>query len=54
MYRYTQFHPALDKIINPEAGQVDVFQNLLQAKLDEKLEDNNPPDAPSLTDLTNN
>jgi len=51
---YTQFHPALDKIINPKAGQVDVFQNLLQAKLDEKLEDNNPPDAPSLTDLTNN
>ncbi len=49
---YTQFHPALDKVINPEAGQVDDFLNLLQDKLDEKLEDNNPPDAPSLTDFT--
>ena len=30
---YTQFHPALDKVINPEAGQVDDFLNLLQNKL---------------------
>ena len=51
---HTQFHPALDKIINPEAGPVDNFMNLLQEKLDEKLEDNNPPDAPTLSDLSSN
>jgi hypothetical protein len=51
---YTQFRPALDKVVNPEAGPIDKFIDLLQEKLDEKLEDNNPPDAPTLTDILNN
>lgn len=46
---YTLFKPALDIITTPEAGSLDDFCNLLQEKLDEKLE--NPPDAPTLTDL---
>jgi len=50
---YTQFQSALDMVINPEAGQIDNFLNLLQNKLDDKLEDNNPPDAPTLMDVTN-
>lgn len=46
---YTEFAPALEKISRPEPGEVDDFVELLQDKLDDKLE-NNPPDAPSLGD----
>ena len=47
---YTEFEPALDVIIKPEPGDVSNFMTLLQDKLDEKLNDN-PPDAPALTDI---
>lgn len=49
---YTDFEPALKKVTNSETGQLDDFIELLQARLDEKLEENNPPDAPALNDLT--
>ena len=48
---YTQFGPALRKITTPEAGAIEAFVNKLQAKLDEKLENNYPPDAPTLADV---
>lgn len=48
---YTQFDPALQKITAPEAGPVAQFVSHLQTKLDEKLETNYPPDAPTLTDI---
>lgn len=48
---YTEFKPALDRITVPEPGPVKVFIEHLQSRLDEKLEDGNPPDAPTLTDL---
>ena len=48
---YTQFGPALRKITTPEAGLVEEFVNKLQAELDEKLESNYPPDAPTLADV---
>ncbi len=48
---YTQFKPALDKITMSEPGQIEAFIEHLQDRLDEKLDDNNPPDAPTLTDL---
>ncbi len=48
---YTQFKSALDKITVPEPGPIDVFIEHLQNRLDEKLEDSNPPDAPALGDL---
>lgn len=46
---YTEFTPALKKITNPEPGKVGDFISVLQNKLDEQLE--NPPDAPTLTDI---
>lgn len=48
---YTGFHPALNTITTAEAGSEKEFRDYLQHKLDEHLEDNNPPDAPTLTDL---
>jgi len=48
---YTQFKPALDTITMPEPGPVEDFLENLQNKLDEHLENNNPPDAPILTDI---
>lgn len=48
---YTQFGSALQKITTPEAGPVEKFVGELQAKLDEKLENNYPPDAPTLADI---
>jgi hypothetical protein len=48
---YTQFKPALDRITIAEPGPVDAFIGHLQERLDEKLDDGNPPDAPTLTDL---
>jgi len=46
---YTEFNPALERIIKPVPGDVEDFIQLLQNKLDEQL-DGNPPDAPTLTD----
>jgi hypothetical protein len=48
---YTQFGPALQKITTPAAGPIEEFVSELQAKLDEKLENNYPPDAPTLADI---
>ena len=48
---YTRFKPALDRITTPEPGHMPTFLDLLQRKLDEKLEDLTPPDAPTLTDI---
>ncbi|MBI5969921.1 MAG: hypothetical protein HY884_02065 [Deltaproteobacteria bacterium] len=47
---YTEFEPALAKISTPLPGTEKGFIELLQERLDEKLE-SNPPDAPTLTDL---
>ncbi len=48
---YTQFAPALDKITKPDVGNVSDFVQLLQNKLDEKL-DGHPPDTETLRDIT--
>jgi len=45
---YTKFMPAIDRISRARQGQIEDFLQLLQNKLDEKLE--NPPDAPTLED----
>ena len=50
---YTQFRPALQQITTPEAGPIDEFVDELQTKLDAKLENDYPPDAPTLTDILN-
>jgi hypothetical protein len=47
---YTRFEPTMLKITTSEVGLLEDFVERLQAKLDEKL-DNNPPDAPTLTDI---
>ncbi len=49
---YTAFTPALEIITTSEAGLAEEFVDHLQQKLDEKLEDGYPPQAPTLTDLT--
>ena len=48
---YTEFQSALKQITTADPGKIDDFIDILQQKLDEKLE-GNPPDAPTLTDLT--
>jgi len=48
---YTQFGAALQKITTPAAGPVENFIGELQIKLDEKLDNDYPPDAPALTDI---
>lgn len=48
---YTEFQSALKQITTADPGKIDDFIDVLQQKLDEKLE-GNPPDAPALTDLT--
>jgi hypothetical protein len=48
--RYTNFKNALDKITMPSPGRIDDFINVLQDKLDEKL-DNNPPENHTLADI---
>ncbi len=48
---YTEFEPALRQITTAEPGRIEEFIDVLQQKLDEKLE-GNPPDAPTLTDIT--
>jgi hypothetical protein len=47
---YTNFQKALDTITMPSPGNVNDFINILQDKLDEKL-DGNPPDNHTLTDI---
>jgi len=42
---YTKFHESLDKITRSEAGDVGGFIEHLQEKVDEKLENSNPPDT---------
>ena len=46
---YTQFKPALLTLTTAEAGPMEKFIDLLQTKLNQKLE--NAPDAPALTDI---
>jgi len=46
---YTKFEPALEKIVNPEPGRIEDFVEILQQKLDEKL-DGNAPDTAALSD----
>lgn len=48
---YTKFDPAIDKIIKPEIGPLGNFVDYLQKKLDDKLENEYPPDAPTLLDI---
>jgi len=48
---YTAFTPALETITTTEAGPVDDFVEHLQQKLDEKLENGYPPDAPTLMEF---
>jgi hypothetical protein len=47
---YTEFEPALLKVTTPEPGNIEEFINILQNRLDDRLE-GNPPDAPTLTDI---
>ena len=47
---YTNFQKALDTITMPSPGNVGDFINVLQDKLDEKL-DGNPPENHTLTDI---
>jgi len=49
---FTAFTPALELITTTEAGPVENFIEYLQQKLDEKLENGYPPDAPTLTEFT--
>lgn len=46
---YTEFSPALERITIPKPGDMAEFISILQNRLDEQLE--NPPDAPTLTDI---
>lgn len=48
---YTQFRSVLDIVTTPISGPVEDFLGYLQDKIDERLEDHNPPDAPILTDI---
>lgn len=48
---YTRFEPALLRITVPEIGSLDKFVEDLQARLDKRLDNGNPPDAPILTDF---
>jgi hypothetical protein len=48
---YTEFGTALRQITTAEPGKIEDFIDVLQEKLDEKLE-GNPPDAPTLADIT--
>jgi len=48
---YTEFTPALDKIVTPLPGPVEDFIEILQHRLDERLE-GNPPDNYCITDST--
>jgi hypothetical protein len=45
---YTLFQPALERLSTPTPGAVGEFIQVLQEKLDEKLGNGYPPDAPTL------
>ena len=45
---YTQFQASLHQITTPEAGNEQDFIDRLQQKLDEKLENGNAPEAPTI------
>jgi len=47
---YTAFSPALETITTTEAGSIEKFIGHLQQKLDEKLENGYPPEAPTLNE----
>lgn len=48
---YTKFDTSLNQITTSEAGEEQDFIGQLQAKLDEKLENGNAPDAPTIDTL---
>jgi hypothetical protein len=48
---YTDFGPALERITRPQAGPIQDFIEILQDKLDQKLDGVSAPDAPSLQDI---
>jgi hypothetical protein len=48
---YTRFTPALERITRPDPGDPADFIAHLQGKLDEKLDEANPPDAPLLNEF---
>jgi|688.fasta_scaffold188773_2 hypothetical protein len=48
---YTGFESALITLTKSEPGKIEDFISVLQDKLDEKLEDSNPPDAPTLDQI---
>jgi len=48
---YTGFESALITLTKSEPGNIRDFIAVLQDKLDEKLEDGNPPDAPTLEQI---
>jgi hypothetical protein len=50
--KYTNFKKSLDKITTPSPGKIEFFINVLQSKLDEKLDDN-PPENHIITDILN-
>jgi hypothetical protein len=47
---YTEFEQTLRQITNAEGGKIEDFIEVLQEKLDEKLE-GHAPDAPTITDI---
>ncbi len=48
---YTRFESALTRITRSDPGDIGEFVSVLQSKLDDKLENGNPPDAPTLDQL---
>jgi hypothetical protein len=48
---FTEFLPALETITIAEAVPVEDFSDHLRQKLDEKLENGYPPDAPTSTEF---
>lgn len=48
---YTNFGEVLRKISTPLPGRLDEFIDILQGKLDEKLEDNSPPETKNLSPI---
>ncbi len=48
---YTKFHDALNTISISEPGDIRQFIALLQSKLNDKIENMTPPDAPTLIDI---
>lgn len=48
---YTKFNDSLDRITRSEAGDIKNFIEHLQEKVDEKLEEPNPPDTKTIDEL---